>query len=285
MAEDKERKALSKTSRWENELCQAAREIAEDNLDVDEAILAAVLGDRGLFVLTNRALLLMDEKKRKLLWNLPLAEIQDLRVEGRGGGGWMDWRTSGGVHKEPLVGDWSLFQQAVEEHLGIVEKEKILWNGRASYIGGHPEFIKGDKSEGNLRLTEQALEYTGGTVTIRLLVSDIIEGSLGTYQPGIIRRMLVGDSRVLADVRNMLLVDFDYRGTRHRAEFEIRGALTVPGNADRARELLNTLSSIKAKFYQPSDGQRQSDESNSMAPAESFRPICDGQTKRVEAIA
>ena len=114
MAEDKERKALSKTSRWENELCQAAREIAEDNLDVDEAILAAVLGDRGLFVLTNRALLLMDEKKRKLLWNLPLAEIQDLRVEGRGGGCWMDWRTSGGVQKEPLVGDWSLFQQAVE---------------------------------------------------------------------------------------------------------------------------------------------------------------------------
>ena len=118
MAKDNEREAFSRTGLRETDLCQAAREIAGDTLDDGDAILAAVRSDRGLFALTNRALLLMDEKERKLLHKWPLAAVQDIRVESRGGSGWLDWRTSDGADKESLVGDWSLFQQAVEAYLG-----------------------------------------------------------------------------------------------------------------------------------------------------------------------
>ena len=279
MAKDNEREAFSRTGLRETDLCQAAREIAGDTLDDGDAILAAVRSDRGLFALTKRALLLMDESVWKLLQDWPLAEMQDISVESRGGSGWLDWRTSHGADKESLVGDWSLFQQAVEAYLGggawrEVERESqgevesVLWKGKGLYLGGHPMFVKSEKAEGSLVLTEQALQYSGGTVTIRLLVSDIIDVRLGTYQPGPLRRILAGDSRVLADVRNTLLVDFDNRGATHKVEFEIRGAFTLSGNADKARELLNTLSSVKARFYQPLDGTDRTEESKSTAAAD-----------------
>jgi hypothetical protein len=134
-----------------------------------------------------------------------------------------------------------------------ISKERIIWKGKASYDGGHPQILKDDKSTGDLRLTGEALEYESAKVRLRFRLSDIIEGSLGTFQPGFLRRALVNDSRILTDVRNALLLDFNYYGNTYRAEFHIQGALTVPGEADKARELLNALNSMKPKFNQPAN--------------------------------
>lgn len=131
----------------------------------------------------------------------------------------------------------------------LTTSEKDLQRQAASYLGGHPLFIKRDKSGGSIRLTTEAFEYSGVQTYLRIPVVKIVGATLGTFQPGVIRRILVDDSRVLADVRNTLLLDFIYYGTQYQAEFHIEGALTVPGEAEKAREMLNALNSLRAKFH------------------------------------
>ena len=166
------------------------------------------------------------------------------------------------------------YDQTKREHQGAgtsrqVESERILWRGKGLYLGGHPMFIKKDKSDGNLRLTEGALDYTGRIVTTRLPVCDIIDVSLGKYQPDVVKRLLVGDSRVLADIRNVLQIDFNHQGTTHRAEFQISGALTLPGTAEKAKEILNAFSSVRGDFYQQTGQPARNEESQTIAAPES----------------
>lgn len=118
MAEDNKHISVSKTSPWENELCQAAREAASGQLDRDEDVLAAVATDYCLIVLTDRNLRTIDTSKSKILLTWPLAEMKNLRVDRRSGGTWLSFETTQGEHrKESLVGEWALFGDAVDEFL------------------------------------------------------------------------------------------------------------------------------------------------------------------------
>ena len=253
---DNERRDRSKVSPWENDLCKAAREAASGKLDRDEDVLAAVATDYCLIVLTDRNLRTIDTSKSKILLTWPLAEVKDLRVERRSDGTWLRFETTQGEHrKESLVGEWSLFEEAVavtQGNSGRVASARVIWKGKARYIGGHPLFIKSDNSDGQLRVTDQALEYASKDVKAVVPVSDIVDASLGKYQPDIVKRVLTPDARALADIRNILVINFNYEGTAHKAEFQITGALTLPGTADKAREVLNALSSLRRQFHQPS---------------------------------
>ena len=142
MAEDNEHKGLSKTSPWENELCQAAREATSGKLDPGEEVLAAVATDYCLIALTDRNLRTIDRSRSKILLTWPLAEIKNLRVEQRSGGTWLRFETTQGEHrKESLVGDWALFGEAVEEFLtsGRVARDSNFTHTLAETIDWYVE--------------------------------------------------------------------------------------------------------------------------------------------------
>ena len=154
----------------------------------------------------------------------------------------------------------------------VVVAETVLWKGSGSYLGGHPLFIKRDKSGGQIRLTYGALIYDG-RAHFQIPATSMVDARLGTFQPGTIRRVLVHDSRILADVRNSLLLDFVYDDTQYRVEFHIMGALTVPGEAENARDLLNALNALRPLFRVAGQAMSGVDTGRLRSPGERLREL------------
>ena len=85
----------------------------------------------------------------------------------------------------------------------------------------------------------------------------MIEAKLDFFQLGGVRGILgLGDvGRQLQQTKNILELSYlDDENTERSAKFQINGALTIPGEAEKAVEFLNHLLEFKGKFEGKSTG-------------------------------
>jgi Short C-terminal domain len=130
-------------------------------------------------------------------------------------------------------------------------RELFLTNGRLiqSGIMGYPS---GGTSYGMAVIFDKSFAFYDGQIKFKIPYTKVLEVKLENFQVGAVRGMLTLGSTValqLQQIQNMLSLRYtDEKGTERNAKFQIKGALTIPGEGDRAREFLNYLIEFKSDF-------------------------------------
>jgi Short C-terminal domain len=133
----------------------------------------------------------------------------------------------------------------------LATNEKIVFNQWATYqcgVTGHPS---ASTSYGMAVVLNKSFAFYDKQLSAKIPYSRILEITLENFQVGAIRGALAAGAVALQlqQTRNILSIRYkDDKGIERDAKFQINGSLTIPGEADRAREVLNYLLEFKGDF-------------------------------------
>jgi Short C-terminal domain len=123
---------------------------------------------------------------------------------------------------------------------------RVLHKEKATYRGG----IKGFPHEkaGTAFLTDVGFEFHGAPVHFDAAFGRIVSVTLEQFRPSAFR-VLVVTSGTVPLVKNVLALTYlDEADVQRTAEFQIHGAVTLQGEAEKAAELVNRLTDFKHLF-------------------------------------
>lgn len=144
----------------------------------------------------------------------------------------------------------TLLQELSVKNL-LAQNEKVVFNQWATYQGGvsgHPNVAT---SYGMAVVLDQAFVFYDKQMSVKILYVNLLEAKLENFQVDAIRGMLASGAVALQlqQTKNILSLRYkDKQGLERNAKFRINGAITIPGEADRAREFLNYLLEFQGKF-------------------------------------
>ncbi len=129
--------------------------------------------------------------------------------------------------------------------------EQIAFQQMASYRGGVRGYPNSAKSAGQAFILSNSLAFYDSSMTCKIYYKQLIDARLDFFQMGGVRGVIaLGDvGRQLQQTKNILdLCYLDDEGTERNAKFQIHGALSIPGEAEKATEFLNHILEFKGQF-------------------------------------
>lgn len=155
------------------------------------------------------------------------------------------------------------FQQKAESLTEVIKKglldtnEQVTFYQMATYKGGIRGYPNSAQSSGFAFVIDHSFVFYDKDISFKVLYEQVKEAKLDFFQLGGVRGILgLGDvGRQLQQTKNILELSYlDDENTERSAKFQINGALTIPGEAERAVEFLNYLLEFKGKFMSKSTG-------------------------------
>lgn len=131
----------------------------------------------------------------------------------------------------------------------------INFNQFATYQGGIKGFPDLSEDQGVIYLLDDTFAYFDSKIKFMLQYKQIIDVSLGSFQMEALRSMLtLGDvGRQLQETKNTLVLNYvDGHNIERQAKFRVNGALTIPGESEKAHELMRHLLEYKIQFKRQS---------------------------------
>lgn len=145
---------------------------------------------------------------------------------------------------------------------GLIDvNEQVVFYQTATYKGGVRGYPNASQNPGVAFVLDHSFAFYDNQVLCKLAYERIIEVKLDFFEMGGVRGFLAsGDvGRQLQQTKNTLeLCYLDDQNTERSARFQINGALTIAGEAEKAREFINYLLEFKGQFASKS-GNTQSD--------------------------
>lgn len=174
-------------------------------------------------------------------------------------------------------------------------QDKELFKVTATYEGGHPEFTK--KQRENITLWPTRLDFGSDRKSLFSIPLDDIGGcELRPMQYSALRSMIGSDNRAIQTQTPMAFIACTISGFPCELRFHIHGAMTIPGESKKARELQDALNAAKFKSSLSSppgaavSTNPSSDMSDSAVPSNSATPggtdadIIMGQIRQLAAL-
>ncbi|MEG4242626.1 SHOCT domain-containing protein [Microcoleus sp. MON2_D6] len=145
---------------------------------------------------------------------------------------------------------------------GLIDvNEQVVFYQTATYKGGVRGYPNASQNPGFAFVLDYSFAFYDNQVLCKLAYERIIEAKLDFFEMSGVRGFLAsGDvGRQLQQTKNTLeLCYLDDENTERSARFQIHGALTIAGEAEKAREFINYLLEFKGQFASKS-GNTQSD--------------------------
>ncbi|MEH2416241.1 SHOCT domain-containing protein [Nostoc sp.] len=129
--------------------------------------------------------------------------------------------------------------------------EQIIFSQIATYRGGVRGYPNSAQTSGLAFVLDNSFVFYDKDIPFKVLYERVIEAKLDFFELGGVRGFLaLGDvGRQLQQTKNTLELSYlDGDNTERSAKFQINGALTIPGEAEKAREFLNYLLEFKGQF-------------------------------------
>jgi hypothetical protein len=129
--------------------------------------------------------------------------------------------------------------------------EEVVFSQIATYRGGVRGYPNSAQSSGLAFVLDHSFVFYDKDMSFKVLYEAVIEAKLDFFELGGVRGFLaLGDvGRQLQQTKNTLELSYlDGDNTERSAKFQINGALTIPGEAEKAREFLNHLLEFKGQF-------------------------------------
>jgi hypothetical protein len=155
------------------------------------------------------------------------------------------------------------FHQKAENLTEVIKKglldanEQVTFYQMASYRGGIRGYPNSAQSSGFAFVLNHSFVFYDKDISFKVLYERVIEAKLDFFQLGGVRGILgLGDvGRQLQQTKNILELSYlDDENTERSAKFQINGAFSIPGEAEKAVEFLNHLLEFKGKFEGKSTG-------------------------------
>ena len=162
-------------------------------------------------------------------------------------------KSSDDLIKEPR----SEFHLKAETSTAIKQKdligvnEQVVFYQMATYKGGVRGYPNASQNSGFAFVLDHSFAFYDNQVLWKVAYERIIEAKLDFFQMGGVRGFLAsGDvGRQLQQTKNTLeLCYLDDENTERSAKFQIHGAMTIAGEAEKAMEFLNYLLEFKGEF-------------------------------------
>lgn len=149
-------------------------------------------------------------------------------------------------------------QRGSLESKGLISvNEQVVFYQMATYRGGVRGYPNSAQSSGFAFVLNHSFVFYDEDMSFKVLYERVIEAKLDFFQLGGVRGFLAaGDvGRQLQQTKNILELSYvDDENTERSAKFQMNGALTIPGEAQKAVEFLNHLLEFKGKFEGKSTG-------------------------------
>jgi hypothetical protein len=129
--------------------------------------------------------------------------------------------------------------------------EKVVFNQWATYRGGVAGYPSAASSYGMAVVLSKSFAFYDNQMTVKIPYTKVLEVKLDNFQVGAVRGALAAGAVALQlqQTQNILCIRYkDEKGVEREARFQINGSATIPGEAERARELLNYLLEFKGNF-------------------------------------
>ncbi|MEG4318861.1 MULTISPECIES: SHOCT domain-containing protein [unclassified Microcoleus] len=140
---------------------------------------------------------------------------------------------------------------AIKQKGLIGVNEQVVFYQTATYKGGVRGYPNASQNPGFAFVLDYSFAFYDNQVLCKLAYERIIEAKLDFFQMGGVRGFLAsGDvGRQLQQTKNTLeLCYLDDENTERSARFQIHGAMTIAGEAEKAMEFLNYLLEFKGEF-------------------------------------
>jgi hypothetical protein len=144
----------------------------------------------------------------------------------------------------------TLFQELSAKNL-LTAKERVVFNQWATYQGGIAGYPNSASLYGMAVVLNKSFAFYDKQMTVKILYVNVLEVKLENFQVGAIRGALAAGAVALQlqQTQNILSIRYrDEKGVERDARFQINGSVTIPGEAERAREFLNYLLEFKGDF-------------------------------------
>ncbi|WP_414571468.1 SHOCT domain-containing protein [Nostoc sp. CCY 9925] len=129
--------------------------------------------------------------------------------------------------------------------------EQVVFSQIATYRGGVRGYPNSAQSCGLAFVLDHSFVFYDKDMYFKVLYERVIEAKLDFFELGGVRGFLaLGDvGRQLQQTKNTLELSYlDGDNTERSTKFQINDALTIPGEAEKAREFLNYLLEFKGQF-------------------------------------
>lgn len=149
-----------------------------------------------------------------------------------------------------IMSQEKLIQELSKRKL-LTGNEKIVFNQWATYQGGVAGHPNTATSYGMSVVLSKAFTFYDQQIAVKIPYASIVEAKLENFQVGSIRGMLASGAVAvqLQQTQNILSIQYrDAKGVERNAKFQVNGSGTIPGEGERARELLNHLLEFKGDF-------------------------------------
>jgi len=152
--------------------------------------------------------------------------------------------------------------------------EQVLFYQAATYRGGVRGFPNSAQSSGFAFVLEHYFVFYDKDISFKISYEKVIDAQLDFFQLGGVRGMLaLGDvGRQLQQTKNILDLRYiDEEGTERSAKFQINGALTIPGEAEKAAKFINHLLEFKGQFA----GKQATNKNDPISKLEQLKKLKD----------
>ena len=133
----------------------------------------------------------------------------------------------------------------------LATNEEVVFNQWATYRGGVAGYPSAASSYGMAVVLSKSFAFYDNQVTVKIPYANVLEIKLDNFQVGAVRGVLASGAVALQlqQTQNILCIRYkDEKGVEREARFQVNGSATIPGEAERARELLNYLLEFKGNF-------------------------------------
>ena len=134
--------------------------------------------------------------------------------------------------------------------------EQFVFSQWATYQGGVAGYPNAAIFYGVAVVLTDSFVFLGKSILFKLPYMKVLEVKLDYFQPGAVRGFLAAGAvgMQLQQTKNIFEICYlAEHGTERSARFQIHGSATIPGEAVKARELLNQLLEFKGSFASTSN--------------------------------
>lgn len=127
----------------------------------------------------------------------------------------------------------------------------------ASYREGHQAFPNETKKHGFLFVCQNHIVFRDQAMKWKVVWDDISSITLDKFKPSGMRAVLAGaNARMLQEVKNYFCVTY-IDSAEWTVKFQIHGALSIPGEGEKAAEVLGYTNKYKPRFGKNRDVGKQ----------------------------
>lgn len=147
--------------------------------------------------------------------------------------------------------EFSKPEESLKKRDLLKPNENIIFQQTATYKGGMPGYPKISEDCGIAFVLNNSFVFYDREIKFKLFFNEIKEVKLDFYQMSEARGFWAfGDGgRQLQQTKNTInLYYFDNKNVERSVNFQIHGAITIPGEEVKAREFLNHLLEFKEQF-------------------------------------